>query len=244
VSEEPPRPYRPVALWFMGAVVAVIGLGILGEQVKRWAGSAPPAPAPAPPAPPSPAPDPAKAMTFVLRGTVRGPDGKTPVPRAVLDVVPRGGRRELLAADGNGAFAWRSMQSTPAAVIWAAAPGVGLGHVFVQGAPGREMEQDVILVPARPQPVSVKNASGEPAAKASVHAEVAGEDAPLLPAASPRGTAGSDGRCTLDVPPGLPLRFHAVSADGSGTGETEVKTAPGPDAAVEIVLRPKVPDGR
>jgi hypothetical protein len=227
----------------MGIVVAVVALGILGEQFKRWS-VAPPPPPPPTPAPPAPPVDPAKAMTFVLRGTVRGPDGKTPVPGATLDVVPRGGRRELLTADGSGAFAWRSMESRPAAVLWATASGIGLGHVFVQGAPGREMEQDLVLVPSKPQVVSVRTASGEPAAKASVQAEVAGEDAPLLPAASPRGTAGADGRCTLDVPPGLPLRFHATSADGSAAGEAEVKTAPGGGAIVDIVLRPKTADGR
>ena len=35
MSDEEPRPYRPVATWFMLIVMAVIGLAILGEWLKR-----------------------------------------------------------------------------------------------------------------------------------------------------------------------------------------------------------------
>jgi hypothetical protein len=35
VSADEPRPYRPVALWFMLAVGAVVGLAILAEWLRK-----------------------------------------------------------------------------------------------------------------------------------------------------------------------------------------------------------------
>ncbi len=37
-GEERPRPYRPVATWFILIVAAIVGLAILGEWLKRTYG--------------------------------------------------------------------------------------------------------------------------------------------------------------------------------------------------------------
>ena len=37
-DEEAPRPYRPVATWFLLIIAALAGLAILGEWLKRTYG--------------------------------------------------------------------------------------------------------------------------------------------------------------------------------------------------------------
>ncbi len=242
---------RRAGIALLGLAGAVL-LAFAALFMARAPGSAPADPVPPPgmpvppaaPAPPPVPPDLGKRMVFVLRGTVRGPDGKTPVAGAVVEVVPRAGRRERLVADGKGAFAWSSMDATPAAVVWALAPEIGLGHLFVQGAPGREMDQDVVLAAPRPQPVEARSGDGGPVEGAAVAVFVSGDDAPLDPLRIAEGTTGPDGRCSPAVPAGLPLRFRARSADGKEEGETAVPAAPGPGAPVVVVLRGKEPAGR
>ena len=37
-AEGEPRPYRPVATWFILIILAIVGLAILGEWLKRTYG--------------------------------------------------------------------------------------------------------------------------------------------------------------------------------------------------------------
>jgi hypothetical protein len=211
------------------------------------AGPAPPSGKPVPPAPPPSLPPPpgiGKRMEFVLHGTVRGPDGKTAVPGAVVEIVPRAGRHEHLVADGKGAFAWTSKDPTPAAVAWAYAPAVGLGHVFVQGAPGTSQDLDLVLAPFRPQPVGVRFGEFGPVRAARVEAFLNGTDAPRLLGVLGGKVTDMKGLCTLDVPQGIPLRFRARWPVGSREREKAVDSAPGPEATVSFVFEPRSPDGR
>jgi hypothetical protein len=210
-AAEAPRPYRPVALWFMGIVVAVVGVAVLGEELKKRATSPSPAPPPPPPPPvPSPpAPDPDRAMTFVLRGTVRGTDGKTPAPEALLEFVPRSGRRERNTPDGKGRFTWKVKDPAPSVLVWAWQPGVGLGHVFVQGSPGRDMDQDIVLVPVRARTLELRRGGrpAEPGLALEFHSH--GQDGPELLGDLVRSKTDAAGRCSVALPDGAPIRVRA-----------------------------------
>ncbi len=233
-----------VLLALAGAALAAFGalLFLRGSSRPALPGGTGPAPAEAP-APPLPGGVPRPALLFVLRGKVLGPDGKSALPRVELEVVPRGGRRGRTFTDASGEFEWRSEDPTPAVVLWAGVPGCGIGHVFVQGAPGREMRQDVVLVAPRPQSVVVRDGDGAAVLGAEVRVFVGGADAPTFLAGTPGTWTDREGRCSSEVPGGIPLRFLARKVEGALEGETAVETAPGPATAVEIVLRPRPSGG-
>ncbi len=213
-----------------------------------------PVPAPLPPAdaPPAPVPpigpeappaEPA-AATFVLRGTVRRPDGG-PAAGAMVVLVREGEERAsaLLVTDVTGAFTWRSTDAEISLRVWAILRDAGVASTQVHGKSGEETAVDLALESPREQPIHVLDARGLPCRFALVEAAGGTHPVARLLGRIARGRTDMEGLASLPVPAGLPLEFRAKRRLDPEEAVVAVEAAPGPAAPVEIRFPSRVPGG-
>jgi hypothetical protein len=198
-----------------------------GEEASGAPDDRPAAPPPEPLPPPAP-------VTSRVRGIVLAADGSSPVPEALVTILPVGGARATIVAGEDGSFAW-SAPAAFAATIRARGPGTGFGKVDVAVAGGEEEVRNLVLAVPVLQPIEVRRGDHAVLAGALVEVTAGDGDAPPGAGVLARGRTDGAGRCTLDLPPDVPLRVRCLPLDHSRESVLAIPRAPG--SAVPVVIR-------